>query len=105
MVGQLLRFIGTLGVPLVAVTGAAVLAALALLCGGRRYRVAARRLVCPIHGREATVRFLVDAGDGEVYREVVDCSLRPPGETLGCESVCRSLSVAPFAVRQAANDR
>jgi hypothetical protein len=65
-----------------------------LALGGRRFRVVTRRLRCPVHGREALVQLLVEAGDGVVYRDVVACSLEP---SVTCDKVCRSLSVAPFA--------
>lgn len=67
-----------------------------LVLRDRRFRVVTRRLRCPVHGREATVQLLVEAGNGVVYRDVVACSLESD-PSVTCDKVCRSLSVAPFA--------
>jgi hypothetical protein len=60
------------------------------------FRVVRRRVGCPVHGTAADVDFLVDATGPVVYRDVVDCSLLPPGRGVECGKVCRSISVAPF---------
>jgi hypothetical protein len=49
-----------------------------------------------VHGTAADVDLLVDATGPVVYRDVVDCSLLPPGRAGECGKVCRSVSVAPF---------
>ena len=60
------------------------------------YRVEHRRLWCPVHRTLASVDLLLDASGPEIYRDVLDCSLRPHGESLTCGKTCRSVSVAPF---------
>jgi hypothetical protein len=65
------------------------------------YRIARRRIVCPVHGKHAEVAFLVDAAGPDVYRDVVACSLIPQDEPIACGKACRSVGVAPFGTRAA----
>ncbi|HJQ84162.1 MAG TPA: hypothetical protein VKA21_08805 [Candidatus Binatia bacterium] len=62
------------------------------------FQVETRRVECPVHRREATVEFLVDGAGAEANRDVLACSLLPPGEPATCGKTCRSTSVAPFGV-------
>jgi hypothetical protein len=55
-----------------------------------------RRTSCPLQGREATVDFVLEDNDGEVYADVVGCSLVGPEHEIDCGKPCRSASVAPF---------
>jgi hypothetical protein len=55
-----------------------------------------RRITCPVQGREALVDFVLAEGNGDVYRDVVDCPLVGPGHEIDCGKPCRSLGVAPF---------
>ncbi len=93
-----MRATDALAVLLVASSAAAIVWGIVQLTRWvRAARLVRRRVVCPVDGEAATVDFLVDAGDGEVYRDVVDCSLVPPGEPIECGKACRSMSVAPFS--------
>jgi hypothetical protein len=84
---------------LTALTILAVIVLVLLRNGRRATHLVSRRLQCPVEGRRATVDFVVDANDGEVYLDVASCSLLPPGKPVECGKVCRSTSVAPFADR------
>ena len=66
------------------------------------YRVARRRIVCPVHGVGAEVAFLVDATGPDVYRDVLACSLVQADEPIACGKACRSVGVASFGTRAAA---
>ncbi len=86
-------------VALALIVGLTVAALALLLLPGRRGRgftLRRRRVLCPVHDREATVVFRVDQYD--VPHEVVSCDLRPSTEGAVCAGVCRSVSVTP-AVR------
>ena len=55
-----------------------------------------RRLTCPLRGLDATVDFVMRDTDGDVYADVVGCSLVASGDQIVCGKPCRSTSVAPF---------
>lgn len=76
-----------------------------LVCAARRtlarasdVRIVTAEVVCPVKERLAMVDFVVEAADGDVYEDVAACSLVAPGELAECGKVCRSTSVARFAV-------
>ena len=96
-----------LAVPIVAIVALGLFALLliAKLDRTRRRRLIVReRLQCPIHRRQAVVDLLVeepvDEDGGDVYRDVLRCSLCSPREPVACDKVCRSTSVAPFGEPQ-----
>jgi hypothetical protein len=60
------------------------------------YRVVRCRVMCPAHGTEAVVDFLVDARGPGVVRDVIDCSLLVGRAAPDCGKECRSTSVASF---------
>jgi len=55
-----------------------------------------RRVTCPVHECEAMVDFVLEDDRGEVYADVVGCSLVAPGREIDCGKPCRSTSVVPF---------
>jgi len=69
---------------------------------GRRYRLEPRRVTCPADGRQALVDFMFRSENGTFPVDVFRCSLRPGEVPVACGRECRSVSVAPFAMRSAA---
>lgn len=64
-----------------------------------------RRLMCPLRGRDAAVDFVIRHSDGEVYADVIGCSLVRGGRRIPCGKPCRSISVVPFGTARLSDDR
>jgi hypothetical protein len=58
--------------------------------------VTRRRVRCRLHERDATVDFVLEGDDGDVYADVVACSLVDRKCEIDCGKPCRSTGVAPF---------
>lgn len=87
---------------LAAAVPAALMAVLLRLAGRTLPRdIGRRRVTCPVHDREATVDYVLD-DPGEVYVDVVACSLGAPGSEIACGKPCRSTGVAPFGTTRLA---
>jgi hypothetical protein len=89
---------------LAAAVPAALMAVLLRLAGRTLPRdTSRRRVTCPVRDREARVDYVLRDDPGEIYVDVVACSLCAPGSEIACGKPCRSSGVAPFGTTRLAS--